>query len=110
MYGNFTKVITNENAKAVERLVNILNPDHIAWEKYARAHNIDPSKAPMLGVTYRAFAALRRAGDITQKFDEFSASVLEIIPTNQNGTPLELKDGQLVDPEDTGDILADPTQ
>ncbi|MDK7733248.1 hypothetical protein QP568_02915 [Propionimicrobium lymphophilum] len=109
-YGSFATVVTDEDGKAVERLVNILNPDHIAWEKYARAHNIDATSSPMLAVTYRTFAALRRAGEISTSFDKFEQSVLEITPCNSNGVALEFVDGKLIDPENLGDDQADPSR
>ena len=109
MFGQFVKIITQENDQVVERVVNVLNPDHIAWEKYARAHNIDQQAAPMLGATYRAFAALRRTSELSCSFDAYEQTVLEIIPCNANGVALELKDGQLIDPEAQGADEADPT-
>ena len=98
-YGTYLNVVTMEEGQAVSRIVHTLNPDSIGWEKYARQRKI-PLESPFLGMTFKAWHAMRREGDISETFDEFSARVLDVQLCNEYGDLLEVIDGRLVDPRD----------
>lgn len=86
--------VTLTNAEPVT--VPVLNPDRVRWDMTAAKHSWPEfAKAPFLGTTFLAWAAMRREGLYTDSFENFrDRDALEIESSSDNAD----------DPDAVGDL------
>ncbi|AVJ48761.1 hypothetical protein SEA_SALLYSPECIAL_13 [Gordonia phage SallySpecial] len=67
-------IVTLADSIAAEPLeVDATNPDRVRWDMTAAKHKWPAfTEAPFLGLTFLAWAAMRRTGQYTGTFEQFS--------------------------------------
>ncbi|AWY04761.1 tail assembly chaperone [Gordonia phage Emperor] len=86
--------VTLSNSEPIE--VETTNPDRVRWDMTAAKHNWPKfTDAPFLGLTFLAWAALRRTGGYDGTWEQFSET--------------DCLDIEADDPE-AGEVEPDPTQ
>ena len=77
----------------------IRNPDRVRWDMTAAKHNWPSFQdSPFLGMTFLAWAALKRTGDYVGTWEQFrDDDCMDIVILDENGNPAgdsdEGKDG-----------------
>lgn len=85
--------------------VEVLNPDMVAWDRYAHRHRLpNQQSAPLLWMTFVTWASAKRNKHIPadMPYEAWEATTEHIEPVDADGNPL-------ADDEDAADPV-DPTQ
>ena len=70
--------------------VQAYNPDLIRWDETSKLHSWDAASQATLWLTFVAWAALTREGQIpNMKWDEFKTRALDVNPMTEQGTVMD---------------------
>lgn len=85
----------------------IRNPDRVRWDMTAAKHNWPSFQdSPFLGMTFLAWAALKRTGQYAGKWEDFSNNdCLNIEILDENGNPAGESDEEKKDDHTEPDLM-----